>query len=802
MKTTCLTLGIVALVLAAGAKETTFTGTGRWDASARWNNGVPGADDTAIISDSGTSVTADGLDVSFNTLKLGNAATHSVIYRQKDGTLTSGYLTTVGNSGAAATMELENVDVALNGYRLMVGYGGADARFAMTGGTLTQNLSDGLLTGVWSKKGVAEIVLSNVAWNVTAGDVKVGFGSIATSRVEIVGGRFVNAKELRLGANTKNYPNAGYGWNEMRVCDSVWTNSGSIYLPMAYTNNVSLLVSNTVFRSDTNILLAKPANTTGTLEFADCANLSFANPIQLAEGAGSHARLVLRNQSNVADFLANNISYKDGARSETWIELINSPYTPSDHWWIGTSKSCTHGVIIRDTTYQPPADTVAARGGLGNLVFSNATVNIFSGHLYASGDTAGSTGVLEIVDSKLTLWPNGNTEAWKNGASSPSYCVYVSNHEKSWGRLRISGGEIDVNTFMVPRKGYGEAIIENGADVTASSLWVGNMTGCNGILRISDTSRLYVPGKITICNQSSSTGRVEQTGGTIVYDASRSPASSGSDGKPAHVSIGGQTGGYGYWRISDGSFTVAHSNYDIRLGDTTGGNGTLELAGGMVCTPRIFKTDNTGIGTVLFDGGLFKVYASTRDDILNSYLTAEVREGGAIIDTDGSSKNISAVLAHDSRVGAAAKDGGLVKKGEGTLTLTATPTFTGDVRVEAGTLDISSTSFELGAGAVIGGGGTLVTPPGGVTVTGAFTLDPTNAPTLTVTGGSVTIGAGATVTVTDASLLNKKTSYKLYNATSTTGVPTLVGFPNGWEAKNNGTSLRIRYLRGMTIDFK
>ena len=95
-----------------------------------------------------------------------------------------------------------------------------------------------------------------------------------------------------------------------------------------------------------------------------------------------------------------------------------------------------------------------------------------------------------------------------------------------------------------------------------------------------------------------------------------------------------------------------------------------------------------------------------------------------------------------------------------------------------------------------------MTPPGGVTVTGAFTLDPTNAPTLTVTGGSVTIGAGATVSVTDASLLNKKTSYRLYNATSTTGEPQLVGFPDGWGVKNNGTSLRIRYLRGMVLDFK
>ena len=73
-----------------------------------------------------------------------------------------------------------------------------------------------------------------------------------------------------------------------------------------------------------------------------------------------------------------------------------------------------------------------------------------------------------------------------------------------------------MNSLHVPRQGYGEAVIENGADVTVGGLWVGNITGANGILTISDTAKLYVPGRITVCNQSSSTGRVEQIGGTVV----------------------------------------------------------------------------------------------------------------------------------------------------------------------------------------------------------------------------------------------------------------------------------------------
>ena len=219
----------------------------------------------------------------------------------------------------------------------------------------------------------------------------------------------------------------------------------------------------------------------------------------------------------------------------------------------------------------------------------------------------------------------------------------------------------------------------------------------------------------------------------------------------------------------------------------------------MVYATRFYKASTvSGTATVIFDGGLFKVYPSTYIDLLNSTMDAKVREGGAVIDTNGGNKNMGAVMEHDCL---AAKDGGLTKKGNGKLLISATPTFTGDVKVEAGTLDMSGTSFALGADAVIGGGGTLIPPSGGLTVTGAFTLDPTNAPTLTVTG-PVTIGAGATITVTDPSLLDKKTSYRLYTATASSGVPELVGFPRGWMASNNGTTLRVSYASGTTILFR
>jgi len=127
-----------------------------------------------------------------------------------------------------------------------------------------------------------------------------------------------------------------------------------------------------------------------------------------------------------------------------------------------------------------------------------------------------------------------------------------------------------------------------------------------------------------------------------------------------------------------------------------------------------------------------------------------------------------------------------------------TATVSGTSTVTADGLDVTYYTLNLGKNA---SDNTVYRQKGGLTVTGAFTLDPTNAPTLTVSG-PVAIGAGATITVTDPNLLDKKTAYRLYTATASSGVPELVGFPRGWMASNNGTTLRVSYASGTTILFR
>ena len=760
---------------------TEFSGNGMWNDQTLWSKGLPttDSDNSAKITGNST-VDADGLDVSFHQLLLSPNAADSVMYRQTGGSFQSGYLLEVGNKGRAS-IELENVVADFSDFRLVVGRSSTPlARFAMRGGTLKHNLTAsnaGVLLGINQTGGLSEIVLSNTIWQADKGDVEVGYSNMGTSRVDIVGGRFDSKVQVLVGGRAPDSFDDRVA--EMSVANAASTNAANVRIARNKNTSGSLFVSNSSFRvsGSAQMRVGEGAGAVGSVTLAECPELVFDNEIQLAAGDDSKARLILKNQTDAASVIGK-VSCRGGSGSEAWIELVNSPWSPGNAVWnIGTNAAQKIGFAFRDTTFMFQKKIAVAHGGTGHLVFSNATITASGGSIYGS-DSASSTGVVEFVDSSL---------------SHPTD-FFLSDNTSGCGRLRISGGTANFdNLLQAPRQGYGETVIDGGAVVTVHRLYVGNLTGSTGVLKVSDestiltiTNRMYVGS-----NQNSSTGRVEQTGGTIHYDG---------DTVDQAFWIGCRDGANGYYRISGGKLIVDSSTYAINLGCASGGSGTMELAGGEVTAMR-FYNDGNGSGNIIFDGGTYKVYPSNQGVVISGNLATEIREGGAVIDvgTDlGTTvKFIDTVLARDTS-GGAAKDGGIVKKGLGTLKIRATPTFTGDVIVESGTLDISETSFVLGGDAVIGGGGTLIPPSGGITVTGCFILDPADASTLTVSG-DVTIGPGAKILATNADLLDDKAKYVLFTANSSAGVPELAGFPAGWEAMNRGGRLIVCKHRGFAL---
>ncbi len=129
-------------------------------------------------------------------------------------------------------------------------------------------------------------------------------------------------------------------------------------------------------------------------------------------------------------------------------------------------------------------------------------------------------------------------------------------------------------------------------------------------------------------------------------------------------------------------------------------NGTLHIRNiGNVLRPEHLRATNN------FDGGTIKVFASeTLDEgnnpLIGGNIVNNIMAGGLIVDTVTNSGRIVSPLLN----GNAGTDGGIVKKGTGTLNLRgAGSTYTGPTVVEAGTLGVqvpmTSTSFQVNSGA-------------------------------------------------------------------------------------------------------
>ncbi len=160
------------------------------------------------------------------------------------------------------------------------------------------------------------------------------------------------------------------------------------------------------------------------------------------------------------------------------------------------------------------------------------------------------------------------------------------------------------------------------------------------------------------------------------------------------VSLGGgqNTGGRVTVTIQDnGSLSTGTETFDLHNSTRTATWTMLSLNGGTLAVGGFVKTKTgaTQFTTNNFNGGMLRANQDNASFLpALSGLTANVQAGGGRIDDGGFAITIAAPLRHDSALGATA-DGGLIKLGTGTLSLTGTNTFTGPTLINAGTLALS-----------------------------------------------------------------------------------------------------------------
>ena len=381
--------------------------------------------------------------------------------------------------------------------------------------------------------------------------------------------------------------------------------------------------------------------------------------------------------------------------SGTWSTSIANWWNGSaDSGWTGGANSAVFGAAAGSNPYSV---TLGSNAGMAVLTFASQSYTIApdAGGLY--GLTIGSGGIAANVSATigapLTLraaqtWTVAAGQALNvGGPISGGYGLT----EAGSGLLTLSGS----NTYSGATLVSG-GTLEIAAGATNGGISYNEVAG--GVLNISGTVSVASNGMFAIGSSASSTGgpgTVNMNSGVLTI------------GPSACAYLGGKIAangpaGLGTFNINGGTVNigVGLTSNPNGYGDATnfwlnpygsGGASTINLNGGMLSSARPISDGGNGASVFNFNGGTLQAAAAIGILPNPTLGTDNIRNGGAIIDTQGYKVTLAHMLAHSNIAGDNAIDGGLTKVGSGTLVLSATAsTFTGNMTISAGTLNVTA----------------------------------------------------------------------------------------------------------------
>ncbi len=391
-------------------------------------------------------------------------------------------------------------------------------------------------------------------------------------------------------------------------------------------------------------------------------------------------------------------------------------------FWNGTTNVATANELVTDI----------ARFGNGGMLAEAATINVgtqsinglifgatvTSGYTLISDDTSvltlGAGGIVVNTDVQVTTLGSENlsfmlgaNQTWTNNSANP---LILDGAVNGGGKVLTVSGTGLVN-FAAGFSNLGlNSTFNSGTNISITSdCTIGTPLFANGNTTIS-AGMVQSSNQIVVINN---TGNLTVTGDGVM---------SGSQFR-----IGSVSGQAANLTVSEtGQVTAASSIEFSHAGGTVASN--LNLNGGTFTTPVGFTM--TGVGTVNFNGGTLKLTSTLADLKVGgaAVLTLNVSDGAVIDVAPSVTVGVSQVLAH---AGGSATDGGLIKRGAGTLELKATNTYTGDTDVEEGTLSFTTASLNnfstvtVAAGAVLKLNHSLTDAVAGLTLGGVVKADGT-----------------------------------------------------------------------------
>lgn len=568
------------------------------------------------------------------------------------------------------------------------------------------------------------------------------------------------------------------------------------------TNNVSLLASSTTTIGSITMTNIGTGTTATTGKFNLNATSGSAT-LKLDSGAASQPVVNYTTGGQFDNFLnvvlAGTQGYEKTGSGVVQVSGYNNSYT-------GTTKITSGGVrFIRNANLGDPAaagpiqlngGTLYLRSDAGGVAlddraaFGNSpgankrNVSVTAGTQATPTAlnleiTAGGTTVLEITGN-LT---SSTSTAWfrKTGGGTLNLKGSANN---MLGPTQLDSGTTNMSGTLDTFSGVSIAVT-NAASTSTAPTPVLNWTGLgtvasgNASLVVNDAGTNATP-SININSGTLTIGNGVATGGFYVGGKGSGTATvnGGVLNVTANktVSLGaflqyGNGNGAGTLNITSGtmqangagSFYVGYAQTIATASGTFAGSGTVNLSGGVLETSRSIVTASsslaTGTGTFNFNGGTLRVGGGNSN--LLEVTTANVLNGGAVIDTN----TFDATIAQRLLNGGA---GGLTKQGGGVLTLSASNSYIGATVVSGGTLRAGNVSAFGSAAVTIASGATLdlnslavanaITNNGGTlsnatsyagtqSLAGSATYGSLAGTLSVVSGGAATLGGAVTGTV-------------------------------------------------------
>jgi autotransporter-associated beta strand protein len=366
-----------------------------------------------------------------------------------------------------------------------------------------------------------------------------------------------------------------------------------------------------------------------------------------------------------------------------------------------------------------------------SLTINSGTVNVGTWQSIGRGNTTTSTltmngGVLNAVSTSMGY------DAGQTGYTGTQI-------------LNMNNNSVYNNTgtpFYVGESGGSNATV-NMANTslltcTTGPMWVGNAVGSTGTLNINNSAQISVATFLSV--GLNGTGHAKIEGATSRLFAGNDLNVGDSAGAVGTIDVlGGTVQTVNLWVARNGNTTslstgtiTQSAGAVIATNLTTGGGTAIYNLDGGSLTANIIRKDpasTTGTGTLNFNGGVLKAGASddpanptTPTWFLTGLTAANVKAGGAVIDTNGFNVTVNQILAADS----GSLGGGLTKQGIGKLTVTQVATYSGNTAVSNGTLDMLN----------------INTPTATVSVAGGADLTATS-----IAANTLTIASGGTVVI-------------------------------------------------------